>query len=596
MLGQQLPQSHLLIPQQQLGLDLPFGRRAWPPGHVEQDAHEVAARLAVKAWLRNEHGVRRRQEQQRAVAVGGHLGDCSPAYEASVYRHVKHGRTKQCEHHQLEHRIRCRPLHLEAQFGGLATLVQHDLTQLVALGLELAKHLEVHDGAAAWAVDEIAISEAAEDEIAISEAAWAGDGVHGCEGANDAGWTGTIGGGARGDAFGRASGAGASATAHAERALGGAATATLAGALSRRARVAVGRVLGAAAACEAGADVGRVPVLTEAAAGVGRVPVLTEAAAGATYAAPARLVIDSEADDEIAISEADDEIAISEADDEIAISEAEDEPSAACDAPPKGVATPPEVVGVAPPLMPLAAAPLARWKAIARTVDVCACTVHEGLGRSDRRSKMKSSPEVEPSARCTPLEAKARQHRRVEGRPLHGTEPGPHHAFGRWMLDAGDGRDGALHTMHNDFARIARRGHVHLARAPREPSHRRTVAAKRERLCALLQIEDAHHRIAPSGGEVIAWIATAEDAPPDDGCAWSVWKSLPDGSERAIVPSCDAEASTRSLEVQRSAVIGSRCGSNVASGSSPPPPSHKLTSSSLAVAMRGIADMGLPAK
>jgi hypothetical protein len=63
--------------------------------------------------------------------------------------------------------------------------------------------------------------------------------------------------------------------------------------------------------------------------------------------------------------------------------------------------------------MPLAAAPLARWKAIARTVDVCACTVHEGLGRSDRRSKMKSSPEVEPSARCTPLEAKARQ---VSGR------------------------------------------------------------------------------------------------------------------------------------------------------------------------------------
>jgi len=143
-------------------------------------------------------------------------------------------------------------------------------------------------------VDEIAISEAAEDEIAISEAAWAGDGVHGCKGANDAGWTGTVGGGARGDAFGRASGAGASATAHAERALGGAATATLAGALSRRARVAVGRVLGAAAACEAGADVGRVPVLTEA-------------AAGATYAAPARLVIDSEADDEIAISEAEDE-------------------------------------------------------------------------------------------------------------------------------------------------------------------------------------------------------------------------------------------------------------------------------------------------
>ena len=163
-------------------------------------------------------------------------------------------------------------------------------------------------------MDEIAISEAAEDEIAISEAAWAGDGVHGCKGANDAGWTGTVGGGARGDAFGRASGAGASATAHAERALGGAATATLAGALSRRARVAVGRVLGAATACEAGADVGRVPVLTEA-------------AAGATYAAPARLVIDSEADDEIAISEADDEIAISEADDEIAISEAEDEPS-----------------------------------------------------------------------------------------------------------------------------------------------------------------------------------------------------------------------------------------------------------------------------
>jgi len=152
-------------------------------------------------------------------------------------------------------------------------------------------------------VDEIAISEAAEDEIAISEAAWAGDGVHGCKGANDAGWTGTVGGGARGDAFGRASGAGASATAHAERALGGAATATLAGALSRRARVAVGRVLGAATACEAGADVGRVPVLTEA-------------AAGATYAAPARLVIDSEADDEIAISEADDEIAISEAEDE----------------------------------------------------------------------------------------------------------------------------------------------------------------------------------------------------------------------------------------------------------------------------------------
>ena len=152
-------------------------------------------------------------------------------------------------------------------------------------------------------MDEIAISEAAEDEIAISEAAWAGDGVHGCKGANDAGWTGTVGGGARGDAFGRASGAGASATAHAERALGGAATATLAGALSRRARVAVGRVLGAATACEAGADVGRVPVLTEA-------------AAGATYAAPARLVIDSEADDEIAISEADDEIAISEAEDE----------------------------------------------------------------------------------------------------------------------------------------------------------------------------------------------------------------------------------------------------------------------------------------
>ena len=152
-------------------------------------------------------------------------------------------------------------------------------------------------------MDEIAISEAAEDEIAISEAAWAGDGVHGCEGANDAGWTGTVGGGARGDAFRRASGAGASATAHAERALGGAATATLAGALSRRARVAVGRVLGAAAACEAGADVGRVPVLTEA-------------AAGATYAAPARLVIDSEADDEIAISDADDEIAISEAADE----------------------------------------------------------------------------------------------------------------------------------------------------------------------------------------------------------------------------------------------------------------------------------------
>lgn len=140
--------------------------------------------------------------------------------------------------------------------------------------------------------------------------------MHGCEGANDAGWTGTVGGGARGDAFGRASGAGASATAHAERALGGAATATLAGALSRRARVAVGRVLGAAAACEAGADVGRMPVLAEAAAGVGRVPVLNEAAAGATYAAPARLVIDSEADDEIAISDADDEIAISEAEDE----------------------------------------------------------------------------------------------------------------------------------------------------------------------------------------------------------------------------------------------------------------------------------------
>ena len=119
--------------------------------------------------------------------------------------------------------------------------------------------------------------------------AWAEDGVHGCEGANEAGWTGTVGGGARGDAFGRASGAGAgagagaSATAHAERALGGAAIATLAGTPSRRARVAVGRVLGAAAACEAGADVGRVPVLTEAAAG----------AAGAAHAAPARLVIDS---------------------------------------------------------------------------------------------------------------------------------------------------------------------------------------------------------------------------------------------------------------------------------------------------------------
>ena len=48
MLGQQLPQSHILIPQQELGLYLPFGRRAWSPGHVEQHAHEVAARMGLQ--------------------------------------------------------------------------------------------------------------------------------------------------------------------------------------------------------------------------------------------------------------------------------------------------------------------------------------------------------------------------------------------------------------------------------------------------------------------------------------------------------------------------------------------------------------------